>query len=168
MTAGTVFANPIPALNLVAGAAVQLDMMADLARIYGLEPSSPQLRTLAGQMVQAMLKVGLIEAATSVVAGIFKRTPLSFAAAGAVQAVTMAYLVRIAGKALTEYLPQRRELGRGGDRGRAAPPVRAEQPLRVPPGLRPPGRRPAPAKGPPQSREGRGAERTLTPRKTEA
>ncbi len=53
--------------------------------------------------VQAMLKVGLVEAAASVIAGIFKRTPLTFAAAGAVQAVTMAYLVRIAGKALAEY-----------------------------------------------------------------
>ncbi|APW64066.1 GTPase Era [Paludisphaera borealis] len=103
VTAATVFANPIPALNLVAGAAVQLDMIADLARIYGLEPSTSQLRALAGRMVQAMLKVGLIEAAASVIAGIFKRTPLTFAAAGALQAVTMAYLVRIAGKALTEY-----------------------------------------------------------------
>jgi uncharacterized protein (DUF697 family) len=103
VTAATVFANPIPALNLVAGAAVQLDMIADLARIYGHEPSMPQLRALAGRMVQAMLKVGLVEAAASVIAGIFKRTPLTFAAAGAVQAVTMAYLVRIAGKTFTEY-----------------------------------------------------------------
>ncbi len=103
VTAGAVFANPIPALNLIAGAAVQLDMMADLAGVYGLNPSSTQLRALAGRMVQAMLKVGLVEAAASVVAGVFKRTPVTFAAAGAVQAVTMAYLVRIAGKALTEY-----------------------------------------------------------------
>jgi uncharacterized protein len=103
VTAATVFANPIPALNLVAGAAVQLDMMADLARIYGLEPSTAELRALAARMVQAILKVGLVEAATSVIAGLFKRSPLSFAAAGAVQAVTMAYLVRIAGKALIEY-----------------------------------------------------------------
>jgi small GTP-binding protein len=102
-TAATVFANPIPALNLVAGAAVQLDMIADLARIYGREPTTPQLRALAARMVQAIVKVGLVEAATSVIAGIFKRSPLSFAAAGALQAVTMAYLVRIAGKAFTEY-----------------------------------------------------------------
>jgi len=103
VTAATVFANPIPALNLVAGAAVQLDMIADLARVYGHEPATPQLRALAGRMAQAIVKVGLVEAATSVIAGIFKRSPASFAAAGALQAVTMAYLVRIAGKAFTEY-----------------------------------------------------------------
>jgi uncharacterized protein (DUF697 family) len=114
VTAATVFANPIPALNLVAGAAVQLDMIADLARIYDLEPSTSQLRTLAGRMVQAMLRVGLVEAATSVIAGIFKRTPLTFAAAGAVQAVTMAYLVRIAGKALTEYYRNGESWGEAG------------------------------------------------------
>ncbi|AMV39891.1 YcjF family protein [Planctomyces sp. SH-PL62] len=117
VTATTVFANPIPALNLVQGAAVQLDLIADLARVYDLDPSPVRLRALAAQLGQAMLKVGLVEAASSVVAGVFKRTPTTFVAAGAVQAVTMAYLARIAGGALAEYFRNGESWGPAGIEG---------------------------------------------------
>ena len=54
-------------------------------------------------MVQAILKLGLIEAATSLIAGVFKRTLVGFAAGGAVQAVAMAYLTRVSGRAFIDY-----------------------------------------------------------------
>ena len=114
VTAGTVFANPIPALDILAGSAVQLDMIADLARVHGVELSAGQIRGLAGQMVQAVLKLGLVETATSLIAGVFKRTVVGFAAGGAVQAVTMAYLTRISGKAFSEYFRQHQSWGPEG------------------------------------------------------
>lgn len=117
VTAARVFANPVPALNLVQGAAVQLDLIADLARTYDLDPSPGQMRALAARLGQGMLKVGLVEAASSVVAGVFKRTPATFLAAGAVQAVTMAYLARISGKALTEYYRNGESWGAEGVEG---------------------------------------------------
>src|SRR5690606_17395626 len=43
VTAATVFANPIPAINLLAGASVQTDLIAGLARVYGAEPTKAQL-----------------------------------------------------------------------------------------------------------------------------
>ncbi len=114
VTATTVFANPVPALNLVQGAAVQLDLMADLARVYDLNPSSSQRHALAGNLGRAMLGAGLPEAATSVVAGIFKRTPATFVAGGVVQAATAAYLARVAGEALAEYYRNGESWGPGG------------------------------------------------------
>jgi small GTP-binding protein len=103
VTAWTVFANPIPALDILAGGAVQLDMISELARMHGIELSVGQVRTLAGQMVQSVLKLGLVEATASLIAGVFKRTLVGFAAGGAVQAVTMAYLTRVSGRAFIEY-----------------------------------------------------------------
>jgi len=114
VTAGTVFANPIPALDILAGGAVQLDMITELAHVYGASLSPSQVRSLAGQMVQSVLKLGLIEAATSLIAGIFKRTFVGFAAGGAVQAVTMSYLTRVAGKAFIEFFRQGRSWGEAG------------------------------------------------------
>jgi small GTP-binding protein len=114
ITAATVFANPIPALDVVAGGAVQLDMIRDLALAHGIELSSGQIRALAAQMVQSVLKLGLLETATSLVAGVFKRTLVGFAAGGAVQAVTMAYLARVAGKAFLDYFAAGQSWGREG------------------------------------------------------
>ncbi|WP_337177581.1 GTP-binding protein [Paludisphaera sp.] len=114
VTATTVFVNPVPALNLVQGAVVQLDLMADLARVHDLDPSPARLRATAGNLAQAMLKAGLPEAAASVIAGIFKRSPATFLAGGAVQAVTAAYLARIAGEALADYYRDGERWGEGG------------------------------------------------------
>lgn len=117
VTAGTVFANPIPALDILAGGAVQLDLIAELARLHGLELSAGQVRSLAAQMVQAVLKLGLVEAAASLIAGVFKRTLVGFAAGGAVQAVTMAYLTRVSGRAFVDYFRQGQSWGRDGIEG---------------------------------------------------
>jgi small GTP-binding protein len=114
VTAATVFANPIPALDILAGGAVQMEMIAELARAHGVDLSPAQVRSLAGQMVQAVLKLGLIETATSLIAGVFKRTLVGFAAGGAVQAVAMAYLTRVSGKAFIDYFRQRQSWGPDG------------------------------------------------------
>jgi small GTP-binding protein len=114
LTAGTVFANPIPALDILAGGAVQLEMISELARIHGIVLSAGQVRSLAAQMVQALLKLGLIETATSLIAGVFKRTVVGFAAGGAAQAVAMAYLTRVSGKAFIDHFRQGQSWGRDG------------------------------------------------------
>jgi small GTP-binding protein len=114
LTAATVFANPIPAFDILAGGAVQLEMIADLARVHGLKLTAGQVRSLAAQMVQSLLKLGLIEAATSLIAGVFKRTFVGFAAGGAVQAVTMAYLTRVSGKAFVDYFSHGQSWSAGG------------------------------------------------------
>ncbi len=114
ITAATVFANPIPALDILAGGAVQLEMISELARVQGVELTAGQVRNLAGQMVQSVLKLGLVEAAASLIAGVFKRTVVGFAAGGAVQAVTMAYLTRVSGKAFINYFRQGQSWGPGG------------------------------------------------------
>ncbi len=58
---------------------------------------------IGGQMIQMLLKLGLVETATSLVAGIFKSSMVGYAAAGAVQGVSMAYLTHVSGEAFAEY-----------------------------------------------------------------
>jgi uncharacterized protein len=96
---------------------VQLEMIGELARVHGIELSAGQVRALAAIMVQAILKLGLIEAATSLIAGVFKRTLIGFAAGGAVQAVTMAYLTRVSGRAFIEYFRAGQSWGHDGTDG---------------------------------------------------
>ena len=55
ITAGTVFANPFPALELVANGAVQLQMISELAGVYGVQLASSHIRMIGGQMVQMLL-----------------------------------------------------------------------------------------------------------------
>jgi uncharacterized protein len=114
ITAATVFTNPVPALDLLATGAVQLQMITELAGVYGVEVSSAHLKMVGGQMVQTLLKLGMIEAATSLVAGLFKSSLVGYAAGGAVQCVTMAYLTHISGLTFREYFARGQNWGDGG------------------------------------------------------
>ncbi len=114
ITAGTVFANPVPALDLMAAGAVHFQMISEIAAVYGVELTSGHVRMIGGQMVQMLLKTGMVEATTSLIAGLFKSTLVGYAAGGAVQAVSMAYLAHISGGAFVEYFRRGQTWGDGG------------------------------------------------------
>jgi small GTP-binding protein len=114
ITAGTVFANPFPALELVANGAVQFQMISELAGVYGVQISTSHVRMIGGQMIQMLLKLGLVETATSLVAGIFKSSLVGYAAAGAIQSVSMAYMTHVSGEAFAEYFRRGQTWGDGG------------------------------------------------------
>ncbi len=114
ITAGAVFANPIPALDIMAAGAVQFQMTSEIAAIYGGEVSAAHLKMVGAQMAQMLLKLGLVEASTSLIAGLFKSTFVGYAAGGAVQAISMAYLTHISGCAFAEYFARGQSWGDGG------------------------------------------------------
>jgi small GTP-binding protein len=114
ITASTVFANPVPALDLLANGAVQFQMLSELADVYGVEISAAHLKMIGMQLVQTLLKLGMVEAAASLIAGLFKSSLVGFAAGGALQGVTMAYLTHVSGHACAEYFARGQSWGDGG------------------------------------------------------
>ena len=114
ITAATVFTNPIPALDLMATGAVQFQMIAEIAAVYGVELTTGHVRMVGTQMIQMLLKLGMIEATTSLIAGLFKSTMVGYAAGGAVQCVSMAYLTHISGLTFREYFSRGQTWGDGG------------------------------------------------------
>lgn len=114
ITAATVFTNPVPALDLLATGAVQFQMISELAACYGVEITTAHAKMVGGQMVQYLLKLGLVEAATSLIAGLFKSTLVGYAAGGAVQGLTMAYLTHVSGLTFREYFARGQSWGDGG------------------------------------------------------
>jgi uncharacterized protein len=104
IVAAAAFANPLPALDLLATAAVNAQMVVDLGAIYQQKFSLEQAQAAAGAMGSVMLKLGLVELCTQTVAGLLKTNAITFVAGGLVQGLSAAYLTRIAGLTLVEYL----------------------------------------------------------------
>lgn len=114
VTAATVFANPLPALDLMATGAVQFQMISEIAAAYGVELTASHARTIGLQMMQTLLKLGMVEAASSLIAGVFKSSLVGYAAGGAIQATTMAYLTHISGHAFLDYFERGQSWGDEG------------------------------------------------------
>ncbi|MDB9373678.1 YcjF family protein [Nodularia sphaerocarpa] len=106
ITAAAAFANPVPALDILATAAINAQMVMDLGNIYQQKFSWEQAQTVAGTMGSLMLKLGLVELSTKAVSIVLKTNAVTFVAGGVVQGVSAAYLTRVAGLSLVEYFAQ--------------------------------------------------------------
>ncbi|GBO51924.1 hypothetical protein APA_3505 [Pseudanabaena sp. lw0831] len=109
IAATTVFANPIPAIDLLAGAAINTQMLIDLAKIYDRPLNFKQAQQFGLTIAQQLLQLGCIEIATSAIASFFKVNAITYAIGGSMQAVTAAYLTHIGGNSFVEYLEQQPE-----------------------------------------------------------
>ncbi len=106
IAAAAAFANPVPALDILATAAINGQMVMDLGNIYQQKFSLEQAQTVAVTMGSLMLKLGLVELSTKAVSTVLRSNAVTFVAGGAVQGVSAAYLTRVAGLSLVEYFQQ--------------------------------------------------------------
>ncbi|OYD95557.1 hypothetical protein CDG76_11455 [Nostoc sp. 'Peltigera membranacea cyanobiont' 210A] len=106
IAAAAAFANPVPAFDILATAAINAQMVMDLGNIYQQKFSLEQAQTLAGTMGSLMLKLGLVELSTKAISTVLKSNAVTFVAGGVVQGVSAAYLTRVAGLSLVEYFQQ--------------------------------------------------------------
>ena len=103
---GAAFANPVAALDLLATAAVTGQMLVDLSGIYQQKFSLEQGQTAASTLGKLMVQLGLVELSTQAIAGILKSNAFTYAAGGALQGISAAYLTRIAGLSLVAYFQE--------------------------------------------------------------
>ena len=103
IAAAAVFANPVPALDLLATTAISTQLVIDLGAIYRQKFSLDQAKTVAATLASQMLKLGLVELSTQTITGLLKSNAVTFVAGGAVQGISAAYFTRIAGLSLIEY-----------------------------------------------------------------
>ncbi len=103
IAAGTSFANPIIALDLLANVAINGQMIIDLGEIYQQKLSLDQAKTAARTLGETMLKLGLVELSTNTIGHLLKTNAITYLAGGLTQGISAAYLTRVAGLSLIEY-----------------------------------------------------------------
>jgi hypothetical protein len=109
IAAAAAFANPVPALDLLATAAISGQLVIELGEIYQQKFSLQQAQTAAKTLGSLMLKLGLVELSTQTIGGILKSNAFTYVAGGAVQGVSAAYLTRLAGLSLIEYFQEQEQ-----------------------------------------------------------
>jgi hypothetical protein len=109
IAAAAAFANPVPALDLLATAAISAQVVTDLGEIYQQKFSLQQAQAAAKTLGSLMLKLGLVELSTQTIGTILKGNAFTYVAGGAVQGVSAAYLTRLAGLSLIEYFQEQEQ-----------------------------------------------------------
>ena len=112
--AGVIAVTPLPVVDLLATAAVNAQMVVEISKIYGCELNIDRAKELAFSLAKTLASLGIVEGVIQVVSRALQLSVAGFVLGKAIQAVSAAYLTRIAGKSFIEYFRHDQDWGDGG------------------------------------------------------
>lgn len=112
--AGVVSVTPLPGIDLLAAAAINAQMVVEIGRVYGCEMNIERGKELAVSLAKTLVSLGLVRGATELFSIALQTNVGTFLVGRAIQGVTAAYLIRIAGKSFIEYFRRDQDWGDGG------------------------------------------------------
>jgi uncharacterized protein (DUF697 family) len=103
VAAGVVVA-PVPSLDLLVLASANGLMLQEMARLWECSWSLDQLQAAAAELGKAALTLGVVEWSSQALAALVKLHGATWLVGGALQALSAAYLTRVVGRAMADYL----------------------------------------------------------------
>jgi len=104
IVAGVVMASPVPSVDLMAVAVGNGLMVKEMAKIWNCSWSADVLQVIARQLGMAALAQGVVELSGQALLGLAKLDGSSWIAAGAMQALSAAYLTRVVGVSMADWM----------------------------------------------------------------
>jgi small GTP-binding protein len=114
--AGVLLVNPLPGVDLLGTAAVNAQMVIEIGRLYGVSLSREAAQDLALSVGRTLAGLGLIKGGIGLISGALSLNLPALLLSRAVQAVTAAWLTRVAGRSFITYFRQNQDWGDGGVR----------------------------------------------------
>ncbi len=114
ISGGVISVTPLPAVDLLATAAINAQMVVEIGRIYGCDIDLSRGKELAVSLVKTLGGLGIVKGAIELFSMTLQLNVGTFLIGRAIQGVTGAYLTRIAGKSFIEYFRRDQDWGDGG------------------------------------------------------
>ncbi|WP_299411185.1 YcjF family protein [Acaryochloris sp. IP29b_bin.148] len=112
--AGVIWVTPVPVIDLLATAAVNTQMVIEIAKIYGCDLTLDRAKDLALSLAKTMVSLGIVKGAIEVFSRALQFSVAGFVVGKTIQSIGAAYLTRIAGKSFIEYFRNDQDWGDGG------------------------------------------------------
>jgi small GTP-binding protein len=114
ISGGVISVTPLPAVDLLATAAINAQMVVEIGRVYGCDIDLSRGKELAISLVKTLGGLGIVKGAIELFSITLQLNVGTFLIGRAIQGVTGAYLTRIAGKSFIEYFRRDQDWGDGG------------------------------------------------------
>jgi uncharacterized protein (DUF697 family) len=112
--AGVLAVTPLPGLDLLGAAAVNAQMVVEIGRIYGISLSRQNAQELALSVGRTMAGLGLVKGGVSLLSAALSLNLPALVVSRAIQAVSAAWLTRVAGLSFVTYFERDQDWGDGG------------------------------------------------------
>jgi small GTP-binding protein len=112
--AGVVMVTPLPGVDLLGTAAVNAQMVVEVGRVYGVSLSRDSAQDLALSVGRTLAGLGLIKGGVGLLTSALSLNLPALLVSRSIQAVSAAWLTRIAGRSFITYFRQNQDWGDGG------------------------------------------------------
>ncbi|OLP17719.1 GTP-binding protein [Leptolyngbya sp. 'hensonii'] len=112
--AGVIAVTPLPVVDMLAAAAVNAQMVVEIGKVYGCEINLERGREMALSLAKTLVGLGVVKGTFELLQVALNLNLGTLIVSRVIQAVSAAYLTRIAGKSFIEYFRHNQDWGDGG------------------------------------------------------
>ena len=114
ISSGVLILTPLPVIDMIAAAAVNAQMVIEIAKIYGIEITKERAKDLALSVGKILATLGLVKGGVSLISSTLSLSLPTFIVSKVIQGVSVSWLTRIAGASFITYFQQDQNWGDGG------------------------------------------------------
>ena len=114
LSSGILLLTPLPFIDMIAAAAVNAQMVIEIAKIYGVEITKEKAKSLALSVGKILITMGLVKGGVSLISSTLSLSLPTFIVSKVIQGVSVSWLTRIAGASFITYFQQDQNWGDGG------------------------------------------------------
>ncbi len=114
ISGGVVAATPLPAVDMLGTAAVNAQMVMEVARLYGVQLTRERAQDLAISVGRTLTTLGIVKGGVGLIGIALNLSLPSMIVGRAIQGVAAAWLTRVAGSSFITYFQQNQDWGDGG------------------------------------------------------
>jgi uncharacterized protein (DUF697 family) len=114
ISAGVLAVTPLPGVDLLAAAAINAQMVVEIARVYDIQLSRETAQELAVSVGRTLAGLGLVKGGVGLLSAALSTTLPALLVSRALQAVSAAWLTRVAGASFITYFERDQSWGDGG------------------------------------------------------
>ncbi|ABX08953.1 YcjF family protein [Prochlorococcus marinus] len=114
ISSGVVAITPLPGVDMIGAAAVNGQMVMEIARNYGLKLTRKRSQELALSVGRTLAGLGIVKGGMSIISNSLSLTLPTIVIGKVVQGITAAWLTKVAGESFITYFSQDQDWGDGG------------------------------------------------------
>ncbi len=114
ISSGVLFITPLPMIDMLAAAAVNAQMVMEIANIYGVDLTKERARNLAISVAKSLAALGIVKGGVALVTTSLNLTLPTLLVGKVIQSISISWLTRVAGASFITYFKQNQDWGDGG------------------------------------------------------
>ncbi len=114
ISSGILLLTPLPIIDMIAAAAVNAQMVIEIANIHGVEITKERAKNLSLSVGKILVTMGLVKSGVSLISSTLSLSLPTVVVSKVIQGISVSWLTRIAGASFITYFQQDQNWGDGG------------------------------------------------------